>query len=209
MSLEEIQPKASTRRELSFGITDWNRHMKRAIHIALAALILALSVAGIWSLVMYAGLQSSLLWTAIIGAAAWAIRSNVEQKREYQKLLAERKQEHYFQFLQFLSKFIDSTQKTMPIAATKTQGNVVPLEEFRMWSLRLTLIGSDDVVREWNNARNGREDPAQPYLAMKRWGRLWLAMRRDCGHVDTKLSITDVLESFVNDIEKHREYFDK
>jgi hypothetical protein len=29
-------------------------------------------------------------------------------------------------------------------------------------------------------------------------------MRKDSGHLDTKLEISDVLASFVNDIEEHR-----
>ncbi len=184
--------------------------MRRAAQILAGVIVLAIAGVAIWSLVTYAGLQASLLWTAIIGAAAWAIRSNVEQKREHQKLLAERKQEHYLQFLQFLAKFIGTTDEKPPAQNNKAkqQQTPVPLEEFRMWSLRLTLIGSDEVVREWNNARNGAADPNDPLLVMKNWGRLWLAMRRDCGHIDTNLGITDVLGSFVNDVEKSRGYFD-
>ncbi len=188
--------------------------MNRFRALLIAVVVLALVGAGIWSLVNYAGLQASLLWTAIIGAAAWAIRSNIEQKREHQKLLAERKREHYLQFLEFLAKFIGTTgspeaAKGVPNVAPGSPA--VPLEELRMWSLRLTLIGSDEVVRAWNRARLGgvtEQGQGDNFQVLRNWGRLWLAMRKDCGHLDTKLNVADVLASFVNDIEQNRASID-
>lgn len=184
--------------------------MKRTLKIAAVVIGITALVAALWALVSYAGLQASLLWTAIIGAAAWAIRSSIEQKREHQKLLAERKQEHYLQFLQFLSKFMGPAGETDQKISNKAKQNQtpVPLDELRMWSLRLTLIGSDEVVREWNNARSASHDPNDSLFVLKNWGRLWLAMRRDCGHIDTQLGVTDVMAAFVNDVEKSRNYLD-
>lgn len=188
--------------------------MHRFHGLLITVVTLVLVGAGIWSLVNYAGLQASLLWTAIIGAAAWIIRSNIEQKREHQKLLAERKREHYLQFLEFLAKFITSSNSSgSPNNVPNVTSNspAVPLEELRMWSLRLTLIGSDEVVKAWNRARlGGVTEQGQGYniQVLRNWGRLWLAMRKDCGHLDTKLSVTDVLASFVNDVEQNRSSID-
>lgn len=188
--------------------------MDRIRALLVSAAVLALVGAGIWSLVNYAGLQASLLWTAIIGAAAWAIRSNIEQKREHQKLLAERKREHYLQFLEFLAKFIgtpDSPETTKGVPNVAPNSPAVPLEELRMWSLRLTLIGSDEVVTAWNRTRLGRtteQGQADESQVLRNWGQLWLAMRKDCGHLDTKLNVTDVLAAFVNDIEQKRAFID-
>lgn len=183
--------------------------MNRKQIILIGLFILIAGVATIWSLVQYAGLQASLLWTGLIGAAAWAIRSNIEQKREYQKLLADRKREHYLQFLEFLAGFIDTSGEDSGKKVNNPRlKKTVSTEELRMWSLRLTLIGSDEVVSAWNRARQGQVDSDQPLGIMKNWGKLWLAMRKDCGHFDTKLGVTDVLASFVNDIEMNREYLD-
>jgi len=183
--------------------------MNRKKDIAVGGIVALVGIAAIWALVQYAGLQASLLWTAIIGAAAWAIRSNVEQKREYEKLLADRKREHYLQFLEFLAGFLGTTDDEPVIKGQRPkQKKSISIEELRMWSLRLTLIGSDEVVNAWNRARNGATDPGESLSMMKNWGQLWLAMRKDCGHIDTKLGVTDVLASFVNDIEKSREYLD-
>ena len=85
------------------------------------------------------------------------------------------------------------------------------IEEFCKWSLRLTLLGSDEVVRAWNAARRhgaSAQEGAAGIAVLKEWGKLWLAMRKDCGHSDTKLTVSDVLASFVNDIDQYREVFD-
>lgn len=188
--------------------------MNRFRVLVISIVVLALVGVGGWSLVHYAGLQGSLLWTAIIGAAAWAIRSSIEQKREYQRLLAERKREHYLQFLEFIAKFLGTTGSSERANAAPNvvpNSPAVPLEDLRMWSLRLTLIGSDEVVKAWNRTRlEGVANPGQGdnLQVLRNWGRLWLAMRKDCGHLDTKLNVTDVLASFVNDIEQHRPSID-
>ena len=158
-----------------------------------------------WVLIHYAGLQASLLWTAIIGAVAWAIRSNIEQKREHQRLLAESKRNHYLQFLEFMSRSISANNDET--SSPKGLPSPEAIAELRMWSLRLTLIGSDDVVNAWNAARlnstlNLQSD--NEFSVLRNWGKLWLEMRKDSGHPDTKLEISDVLASFVNDIEAHK-----
>lgn len=173
--------------------------------VLLGFILFAAGIGAIWSLVHFAGLQASLLWTAIIGAAAWAIRSSVEQRREYQRLLAEQKRKHYFEFLDFMSRFIDAPGNGESTHLNEMRNHSVSLSEFRMWSLRLTLIGSDDVVKAWNHARLNDPSAEGSLGILKNWGRLWLAMRKDCGHPDTQLGVTDVLNSFVNDIEKSRE----
>jgi hypothetical protein len=180
---------------------------------AIAGLVVtcAILVAAIWSLVHFAGLQASLLWTAIVGAGAWAVRSSIEQKREYQRLLAENKRTHYSEFLDFLNQFIGPTGKSGADQEKVGEHDQVSLEELRKWSLRLTLIGSDEVVLAWNAVRlqvADAQDGKPGLSALRGWGRLWLAMRKDCGHPDTKLKPTDILASFVNDIEQHRRVMD-
>lgn len=170
--------------------------------------VAALVVATIWGLVNLIGLQASLIWTAIIGAMGWAVQSSVRQKQEYQRLLAEQKRLQYFEFLDFLNEFasasLESPESTSPER----------LLQLRRWSLRLTMIGSDEVVKAWNQAkgvglidtnRQRADDQETRTLAiLSAWGGLWLAMRKDCGHFDTKLTVFDMLASFVNDIESYR-----
>jgi hypothetical protein len=186
--------------------------MMRAVVIIVV--IVATLVAAIWSLVHFAGLQASLLWTAVVGAGAWAVRSSIEQRREYQRLLADNKRAHYFEFLDFLNRFIGPTGTPEPVSKNATKEpryDQVSLEEFRKWSLRLTLIGSDEVVRAWNATRlqaTSAQEGNPGVTALRGWGRLWLAMRKDCGHPDTQLKVSDVLGSFVNDIDQYRSVVD-
>ena len=148
-----------------------------------------------WLLYRYSSVQNPLLWTAALGALGWAIRSSVEQKREYRRLMADKKREHYIHFLDFFSRFIASSQKE------GSEG--IPLEELRRWSLLLTMTGSDEVVKRWNVARSSA-GTLDHVATLKVWGSLWLAMRKDCGHPHTRLDVADMLSSFVNDIEKYR-----
>jgi len=170
----------------------------KAFTSIIAALLIV--VVALWALARYGNLQASLVWTALFGGIAWLIRSNVEQKREHRRLLADRKREHYILLLEFMARFFNAGD-----LGSSEQPKIAPAE-FRQWSMHLTLIGSDDVVRAWNNARRISEQT--PDEAMRAWGKLWLEMRRDCGHFDTKLGVTDVLASVVNDAEQLRSYLD-
>lgn len=165
---------------------------------------LAVIATAAWALVHYAGLEGSLLWTAIVGALAWAIRSNAEKKQEHLRLLGEKKREHYVAFLDFMNTAVAMSKSSERQSSTGSDNLTSPakLDEFRKWSLRLTLIGSDDVVRAWNAVRTGTTEGRDGVEILKGWGHLWLAMRKDCGHDDTKLSVADVLASIINDIDQ-------
>jgi hypothetical protein len=169
--------------------------------LLIVVLCLAVLAACAWALVRYAGLEGSLLWTAIVGALAWAIRSNTEKKQEHLRLLGEKKREHYVAFLEFMNLAVSTVKSNG--SSSKESGSLTSpakLDEFRKWSLRLTLIGSDEVVRAWNAVRVAAPEPREGLDILKDWGRLWLEMRKDCGHDDTKLTVADVLASIVNDM---------
>lgn len=191
--------------------------MRRTFSILLAILLIAIVIAGVWGLVAFVGLQVSIVWTALLGGVAWSIRSSIEQRRAYQRLLADKKREQYFEFLDFLNHFVEGSKEGASGDAS-TAGSEVPhakpisIAEFRKWSLRLTLIGSDDVVKTWNAARLGRVEQAdsdESVETLRKWGKLWLAMRKDCGHPDTQLKTSEILASFVNDVDKHHVALDR
>jgi hypothetical protein len=184
--------------------------MKILKSLFLVGLILGLLVSVSWALVHYTGVEASLLLTSIVGMVAWSVRNKQEKTRERNRLLAESKRVHYLEFLEFMSRIIGHQKESSAESKEGLGTNPDFLDEFRKWSLRLTLIGSDEVVRSWNAARSGKylkgaNDANIALLAG--WGLLWLEMRRDCGHADTQLEVPDVLASFVNDIENYN--FDK
>ena len=154
--------------------------MKLTRAVLILVVLLAILVAVIWLLMSFVGLQASLLWTAIIGAVAWAVRSSIERKQEYQRLLAEQKREHYLEFLDFLNRFVgcaDASRHSADGAVVEPRSTTISPDEFRKWSLRLTLIGSDEVLRAWNAARLAPPDGTsanQSADMLRGWGRLWL-----------------------------------
>lgn len=163
---------------------------------------------GIWALTHYAGLQTSLIWTAAVGAIAWGVKSNTEKRRENERLLVEQKRGQYYKFLEFFVKMSSDEGREQ---ISKDPGLL------RQWSLNLILIGSDEVIRTWNRVRTawialGEEtgdmtDEAKRLRTarMFRWmGEFLMAMRQDCGHSGTKLSVTDTLGTFINDAESYR-----
>lgn len=177
--------------------------------IAVIVFAAAMVVGTIWALVHFVGLQASLIWTALLGAIAWVVQNAVHQQQEYRRLLADQKRQQYFEFLDFLNSYIQVSGEP-----AKEEENSERLRQFRRWSLRLTMIGSDEVVRAWNQARNSalfampkgteQEKLNNTIAIFRAWGALWLAMRKDCGHFDTKLTVPDMLASFVNDIDLYR-----
>lgn len=194
----------------------------QSMAIVIGLLVLAAAVAAIWILVKLIGLQASLVWTGVVGFVAWSVRSSVEQKREYQRLLADRKRQQYQEFLTYLERaFVEvraesgmssrSRKAGRPAHGTETHAEDLATE-LRRWSMRLTLVGSDEVIRAFNLARAAAiesPDATARTSAMKQWAILWLAMRKDCGHPDTALGPSDMLASFVNDIDEYRDAIDK
>lgn len=135
------------------------------------------------------GTQSSLVATAIVGGLGWIIKSSIERRREYERALAESKRDQYGKFLEIMNKLL-SVKGARELSSDD-------LDELRLWSLRLGLIGSDHVVQAWNKVRLIGQGDAQHVL--DEWSTLVLAMRRDCGHTNTRLRAKELLTLFVNE----------
>jgi hypothetical protein len=162
-------------------------------------MILAMFVGGVWGLTHLVGLHASLIWTAVVGGVAWLIKLGVEQQKDRRRILAAEKRDQYLQFLDFLNETFSVTGEP---EAIRRSDDPAKLRQLRRWSLRLTLIGSDEVVKAFNVLRLGQTKHSS---VLSVWGNLWLEMRKDCGHHDTKLTIADVLKSIVNDLDEHPE----
>lgn len=75
--------------------------MKNILQDSLPSPSASLVAAVIWALVTKIGLEGSLVWGAIIGAIARAVRTNVERRHEHQRLMSDKKREQYYEFLDF------------------------------------------------------------------------------------------------------------
>jgi hypothetical protein len=157
----------------------------------------------IWALTHFIGVQASVIWGGLAAAAVGLWKHSVEQRREHRRLLANEKREQYIDFLNVLS-----ARFGLP-GAPAEEMSPEEIAELRRWSLRLTMTGSDEVVLAWNRVRLLATADVSGSDGLKIWGSLWLAMRKDCGHLDTKLTRSDLLASMINDIEDHRAVLDQ
>lgn len=167
----------------------------------LLSLLLLLTIIGIVGFALYVaidyfGVQWSVVGTAAGGLIVWLVRADIEKRREYEKLLNQQKREQYGKFIEVMNSYLpisDEPERPQP-----------SLSDLRVWSMKLMLVASDDVIRAWNNARLSSEGPE----VVRNYGRLLLAMRRDSGHHYSKLKPSDMLESFLNDAHQLRAFFD-
>lgn len=189
-----MQPEADRRvqSEVSIGRVI----LAGALVIVGAALLAILVITFVWFLNSRFGVEASLVTTAGLGAIAWIVKSTWESRREHRRVLAKDKQDQYFEFMEHLLKVFD---------AGKGDGPLDPdfLREVNRWGFRLILVGSDDVVRAWNNLRQVGAAADDKYAALNSADALILAMRKDCGH-RTFLTSFDVLSVFLNDAASHR-----
>jgi hypothetical protein len=174
-----------------------------------AAVLGLVLLAGLIALFVYVlpkvGLEASLMWTAIIGGLGWLISTSSERKAEYRRILAEEKRKLYFEFIDFLLSVMAMSESGKDVELNK--------EEWRRWSLRLAMVASDDVLRAWNHIKGQAVDPAdenrESAEVLKPWGKLLVAMRKDCGHADSAVKPSDLLSVFVNDVHLYRDTLDR
>ena len=163
------------------GMSPWSA-------VLLVLVLLAALIGGFYLLVKAVGVEGSLVWSTLIAAIGWIISEHISRKREHQKLLAEQKREMYFKFLDFVLTFTNAVREgDEEVEATPEQ-----LNEMSKWSLKLGLIGSDEVVKAWNAFRSGAGtgDGTQMFAPM---AALLAAMRKDCGHYGTTLTPIEML----------------
>ena len=159
--------------------------------LVLVLVLLAAFIGGFYLLVRTVGIEGSLIWSTLVAAMGWIVSEHISRRREHQRLLANQKQDMYFKFLDFLLTFMKKAKEPHG-----QESNDELIEEMMEWSLRLMLIGSDDVVRAWNSFRDaaGERDVASLFGNV---ARLLTEMRKDCGHHGTTLSNVELLSVMI------------
>jgi hypothetical protein len=98
----------------------------------------------------------------------------------------------YFKFLEFVLSFSSTVKEgKKEFEATQEQ-----LDELTRWSLKLGLIGSDEVVKAWNAFRKNAGSATGTKLFAPMAG-LLAAMRKDCGHYGTTLTPLELLSLMI------------
>ena len=155
--------------------------------LGIVLVLVAAFVGAFYLLVRTVGIEGSIIWSTLVAGIGWLISEHISRRREHQKLLGEKKREMYFEFLEFMLGFlVDVRENKEEAQATPDQ-----LTEMTRWSLRLSMVGSDEVVRAWNDYRAIAGDEGGDVFTPI--ARLLSAMRKDCGHYGTTLTPLDML----------------
>ena len=141
-----------------------------------------------------------------VGFIGWYLRSRVEAIRREKEKLQESQRKIYIQVLEpFIRVFAGVKNPSETRRAIKQMLSV----EYRMVSLELNLMGSDNVVRAVNKymqyiySLDTVDTPPPPEELLVQWGGVLLAIRRDLGNKKTRLSEIDMLQSQIKDIGKY------
>lgn len=191
---------------------------RKKMPLLVASFILLLFLAALigcgallWWLGSQLGLGPTAIGSAVLAAIGFLIKTSIDRTRAHERLLAESKRQQYFEFLEYLTQFMPNDDDG---AAGEPERGKERVEELRLWSFKLMMIGSDAVLRAWTRARLHQPKPAenehaQSAMLMRRWGELLREMRRDCGHHRTKLRTSEILSTFVNDIDSYADLIDR
>lgn len=136
------------------------------------------------------------------GAIGWFVKSHIEELRGIEEQLREQRRKVYSDILNpYILLFSDlSAQGSERAISTITS------QEYRKTSFELNLVGSDEVVRAYNDLMQysfkseaaGTQDAG---TMMRHWGMLLLEIRKSLGNKETNLDEFDMLRGMIKDME--------
>lgn len=143
---------------------------------------------------------------AVVGLVVWYIQSRIERIHRAEERLRDERRNIYLTTLEpFIRTFAGIHD---PKEAAKAQKQLISYEYKRV-AFELNLVGSDAVVRSFNNLMQHvyREDEKtgeglDAKTMMKLWGRLLIEIRRSVGDPKTNLEVVDMLKAQIKDIEE-------
>lgn len=137
---------------------------------------------------------NAILSAALVGLG-YLYRSSREKRVHLEARLAEAKRALYESYVDILRDLVEAQKSGGELDSGKYTSSL------RHFAFRSVLISSDAVVRahiRFTSAQRILDNPAATVPAV---GDVLLALRRDIGLPDTKLSARDTLGVFVNDID--------
>lgn len=155
---------------------------------------------------------------AVFGAIGWRFRTQMERRLELENKLRDHRIEIYNQILEpFIVIFMsDAAWQMDPKNKGKDKLKIGTSQalslEYRKQAFRLALVGSDGVVRAYNdlmqsfyNAEDNDSVENKATNMMALIGQLLLEIRKSMGNETTVLDKWSMLEWFITDARKHRE----
>lgn len=157
---------------------------------------------------------------AVLGGIGWKIRSKIEHQLNLEQKLREDRIEIYNEILEPFMVMLMSEEAWRSDPKNKTRDKAAlgvrqALSlDYRKTAFRLALLGSDGVVRSYNDlmqsffaAGNNTANEATEQTVremLSRIGALLLEIRRSMGNAETDLDRWAMLEWFVQDARKYR-----
>jgi hypothetical protein len=155
----------------------------------------------------------------ILTAIGWNVRTRLQRRQELEDRLREDRISIYNALLEpFIMLFMtDTAWRSDPKNKNKDKGEIATRKmlslEYRQTAFRLSLIGSDAVVKAYNDLlqyfyqRSDPESPPDPSdlkKMMSLLGALLLEIRKSMGNEATKLDNWSMLEWFITDARQYR-----
>jgi len=136
--------------------------------------------------------------TIIVSVLSVTIGKYYERKRIIEQELREKKIPMYEEFIGFYFNILMSET-----VGNKKMSDEDMVKFFNVFTQRLMVWGSDEVVRIWSSYRSNYAPQASenPQKSMFEFERLLLAIRKDTGHKNKGFEKGDLLGLFINDID--------
>jgi len=147
----------------------------------------------------------SPLLLVIGGIVTWFIRSRYEKQRAIEERLHSEYRRIYLEILEpYIELFANVSRGK---GFSKEIEQKITSKDYRKSIFELGLLGSDGVVRAYNNLMQyfyklAPDEKQDMYDNMKLWGTLRLEIRKSLGYKRTKLDAFDMLRGEVKDIDK-------
>ena len=146
------------------------------------------------------------LFGAAVGFGVWYFQSRIDSLRKAQEKLRDERRKVYAEILDPFVRIFAGIKN--PRETKKAMQQVVSYE-YRRTAFEFSLMGSDDVVRAFNDlmqflfrasADEGADVDAKAWI--RKWGAFLLEIRRSLGNPDTKLTDVDMLRGYITDVDR-------
>lgn len=143
------------------------------------------------------------LLMALGGLIVWFVKSKIEELRAIEEKLRLERRKIYGDLLDpYIHLYADLKGEGSKKALKKIMSY-----DYRKTAFNLSLVGSDEVVRAYNNLmqhtyaaeKKGEQDPN---TMMRLWGKLLLEIRKSLGNKKTNLDGIDMLRWLIKDIDE-------
>lgn len=139
------------------------------------------------------------------GILTWVVRSRFEEFREVERKLRDERRKIYSEILEPYVKLFAGISRGDGGANKITKQ--ITSDEYRKAIFELGLIGSDEVVRAYNDLMQyffklGTTGTQDMRVTVRLWGKLRLEIRKSLGNKKTKLNEIDMLRGEITDIDK-------